>query len=163
MTPRLEILIDAIQERMESIIGDTSFQLGEILKSVQRYTSEWDGEERISTVLGTLPTIIVREGEETLDWTIENGGVLRTVSVDICCYLANDASGEFRNQVAAEIEYALTRVTTADPVPCWGVNAILTTGRVVNVDPETGIYIDGVHLLVEFKYRTAFGDPSTGV
>lgn len=162
-TPIVETMVSRLCELLEEIIGDPDYYVGDTIRSVQRYKSEWDGAEKVSNLVGALPTIVIKELDESLDWSRECGTVIRTMSFDIACYPQTDSSSEARNWIAADLERAITKTDDSGQWDGLGVNAVLVTGGIVKVDPETGIYLDGVHFVFDVVYRTKFGDPASGV
>jgi len=157
MTSRRETLMRTIQGRLEAIIGDDTYYLCHLLRSVQRWVHSWYGQEHLVNMFGELPTIIVRAQEpmivsETVDlW-------LRNISIDIGIFLESPSDDSDVCAALADVERALF-VGDTDGFGVGFRNWKLSNQT---VDPENGMPLDGIHVTLSGEYQEQIGAPGSG-
>lgn len=152
-----ERLYDAIFAKLQAIKGDSSYNYGLALKSVQDYVLIWGAGEPEGNSFRDTPTIIVRENVE-----IGNGGDFSvgastaTLTLDVRLVLRGEtANGDDIRKGVADLKRAI--FANYD-----GFGSLVTAFRysVPLYDVERGITTDGVHFVLEVDFNELIGDPT---
>ncbi|MFH0903185.1 MAG: hypothetical protein V2A73_21360 [Pseudomonadota bacterium] len=162
MASQRETLLANIRTRLNAIIGDATYSMGLTLESVQRYQMAWDGVERVANMLGNLPAIVIREMSETCEVEAE-GQWVNTLMVDVAVFIEDDAGSGARNLAVADVKKALFAATVGTGVwDGFGVGANSPSMTISDVDTDSGLTLEAVHIQLTCTYTDLFGDPASG-
>lgn len=156
---RRETLLVGIVEALEAIMGDSTYNYGTSLKSVQRKLHTWDGEFSEVNEVGDSPCILVHPRQESASssdgsfasWT-------NTITVDLYFVIFGGAANDTEiNAALADMKRAL--FTGDEGVNLFGVDA--RDVRWINQpnDPERAMPQDGIILSLDIQYTDAIGNP----
>lgn len=152
MSSRLETLFQAVQARLENILGDPNYNY--TVRSVQRWKDEWSGVERLANEFRDKPVIIIQAANGS---AVEVATSLMEETITFECLFLLEGSANDVDRLAALEDMKKALFVDFDG---WDVGATSPTWNWRMIDPEEGMPEDGVYLTVTCNYSHDLGDPA---
>jgi hypothetical protein len=153
-----ELLMQEVQRRLEAMLGDPNYSLGQTLESVQRivYSSDDNVDSATSDYnqLSHLPTIILQSREHPIG-SITLGLETSEVEVDIAVFLPKPHDETASNRAIADVRKA---IAVGGDV-AFGVGLSDFMGAESPFELRPGMYDGGFHYIFTGQFQEQIGAP----